>query len=100
MAKLAQARTPDEPRAAVLEIQGDKRALQMPNRQDNGLKDAVNEEIHSLYAMTDAAVEARIRESLAERDISVDRFDDVPSDIVQRIYNDEFYRAARAVIRA
>ncbi|MBI5684596.1 MAG: hypothetical protein HZC54_05920 [Verrucomicrobia bacterium] len=79
VAKLSAANTKQEVRAAVLEIQGDKRAIQMMNRQGKGMKGAFNEEIRGIYKQTDAAVEKRLKDSLAQKGVDLDRYELKPT---------------------
>lgn len=130
VATLQASKSPEELRAAVLEIQGDKRGLQMLNRDARELKATFNQEIRSIYKETDAAVETRLKDALRQKGADMDRYDlkpthatnpskdpfkigadrdityslydkktgqwvrDVPADKVQKVYDEEFFKAA------
>lgn len=130
VATLQASKTPEELRAAVLEIQGDKRGLQMLNREAEELKATFNQEIRGIYKETDGAVESRLRDGLAKKGVDLDRYElkashatnpskdpfkigadrdityslydketgqwvrDVPARDVQKVYDDEFFKAA------
>jgi hypothetical protein len=79
VATLHASKNPGELRAAVLEIQGDKRGLQMLNGEASEVKATFNREIRGIYKETDAAVETRLRESLGQKGVDLDRYDLKPT---------------------
>jgi hypothetical protein len=72
-------KNPGELRDAVLQIQGDKRGLQMLNGEASEVKATFNREIRGIYKETDAAVETRLRESLDRKGVDLDRYDLKPT---------------------